>query len=810
MLNLLDTQRELEADMQARGIDYYRHSVRKAREQGKESRTIYGVTLMKKAVDSVSQGLRDFLEEAHTGVAGYRHTSAKILAMCDIDTAAYLGLKFVMDGISTKQPMTKIAMAIAGALEDQHKWELFNDKDKMLFIQTMHKVTEKTTNRYYRRYNINLTSKKILLEWEPWAKQEKLHLGCKIIDMIIQQTGLVELVTHVFGRNKRQLYVVPNQKTLEWIEKVNERGELLSPHYMPCVVPPRDWVDPWNGGYHTEHIKPFPMIKTHNVAVLDAAADRNMPMEYKAINALQGTRWAVNDKVLEIMQFAWESGDAWAGVPPREPLPLPPTPFPDMDKADMDPDQLKEFKAWKNRAAKVYQTNARLNSKRIQFVRTLAMAKKFAEHPEFYYVYQNDFRGRKYVTVSFMSPQGTDFSKALLQFAHGMELGDTGVKWLMIHGANCFGVDKVSFENRLIWTKQHEEAILECARDPLSNRWWTEADNPWCFLAFCFEYEGYVQEGKNFRSKLPIALDGSNNGLQHLSACLRDMRGGIATNLVPSEVPQDIYQQVADVVCAELSTRAKSGDRMAQEWLDFGVNRKTTKRPVMVVPYGGTLFSCRQYIEDYICDKIDNGAYNPWGGDTFKPSAYLSDIVWRAIGEVVVSAREVMGWLQDVGSLISKGNKPVEWVSPSGFPVNQQYYEVRSRRITTYIDGSLIKPQLREPNAAKIDKRRAVNGVSPNFIHSLDAAAMTMTICKCVDEGIKDFAMIHDSYGVHAAETDKLFRILREAFVELYTEHDPLSDFKAQAEERGVQPPEIPQRGTLNIEGVQESLYFFA
>ena len=30
---------------------------------------------------------------------------------------------------------------------------------------------------------------------------------------------------------------------------------------------------------------------------------------------------------------------------------------------------------------------------------------------------------------------------------------------------------------------------------------------------------------------------------------------------------------------------------MARQWLDFGVNRKTTKRPVMVVPYGGQLYS---------------------------------------------------------------------------------------------------------------------------------------------------------------------------------------------------------------------------
>ena len=29
----------------------------------------------------------------------------------------------------------------------------------------------------------------------------------------------------------------------------------------------------------------------------------------------------------------------------------------------------------------------------------------------------------------------------------------------------------------------------------------------------------------------------------------------------------------------------------------------------------------------------------------------------------------------------------------------------------------------------------------------MDSAAMTITINKCVEVGIKDFAMVHDSYG---------------------------------------------------------------
>ena len=92
-------------------------------------------------------------------------------------------------------------------------------------------------------------------------------------------------------------------------------------------------------------------------------------------------------------------------------------------------------------------------------------------------------------------------------------------------------------------------------------------------------------------SKLPVCLDGSNNGLQHFSAMLRDTIGGKATNLTPEVIPQDIYQMVADVVQEKVQEDGKSGVPYSKEWITFGIDRKITKRPVMVVPYGGTRFS---------------------------------------------------------------------------------------------------------------------------------------------------------------------------------------------------------------------------
>ena len=34
--------------------------------------------------------------------------------------------------------------------------------------------------------------------------------------------------------------------------------------------------------------------------------------------------------------------------------------------------------------------------------------------------------------------------------------------------------------------------------------------------------------------------------------------------------------------------------------------------------------------------------------------------------------------------------------------------------------------------------------------------------------GIKDFALIHDSYGIHAADVELMSEIIRKVFVEMY------------------------------------------
>ncbi|WP_253681823.1 DNA-directed RNA polymerase [Stenotrophomonas maltophilia] len=386
-----------------------------------------------------------------------------------------------------------------------------------------------------------------------------------------------------------------------------------------------------------------------------------------------------------------------------------------------------------------------------------------------------------------------------------MPLGEDGAYWLAIHVANCFGVDKVSFEERVAWVREHEEQILDSALDPLDGqRFWMDADSPFCALAACFEWLGYSLNGRDHVSHLPIALDGSCNGLQNFSAMLRDSVGGAATNLIPQPKPADIYSRVKDVAQEKLRARAESGDPLAIK-LDGQLTRDIVKQPVMTLPYGVTKSGMRAQVLSKF-KKL--GMEDDW-----ETAEYLATLLWECIGEVVIAARAAMDWLRDASKVASSADLPVSWTTPAGFPVLQEYREEEGVRIRPHVGGREVNLVV-NIGGTKLDRRRQTLGISPNFVHSCDASHMMLTTCLAAENGIESFAMIHDSYGTHAGQAAILAAALRQAFVDQYS-GDVLADFRQQLVEQlppeaAEKLPPLPPHGDLDLSLVLESRYFFA
>jgi DNA-directed RNA polymerase len=817
-MDLFKEQSEIEARMSDRGIERYKRLSAEARADGEATRSKAVQTVLDSAVESVSKAIVAFTDKAKKGGGGRRHTAIKHLAGIDPSEAAFVTLRILLDGIAKDVPVTPLATSIGRTLELEARMNHLESTQSAYVRKVMSDLEGRTDHTRHRRAVLSKVLREKGDKWEAWGERDNLHTGLKLMELVVEATGLFIIRTDRIGKKTVTVLAVTD-RFQAWLHSLDTRFALMTPEYLPCVIPPKDWTGFLDGGYHTDALAyPPSFVKTSCRRHKDALKRADLSKVQAAVNAIQQTPWAVNLRVLEVARTLIEEGRPMAGLPDMENLPLPTQP------GDIDTNEV-ALKDWKREAARTYDSNRRLTGRRVGVLKSLQIAMEFADYDAIYFPYQLDFRGRVYPIPQGLNPQGNDLAKGLLHFAEGEALDTTAaIHWFKVHGANCFGVDKVSFDDRMKWVDDNAEHIIRSAEDPLNYQWWVDADSPFCFLAWAFEFNDWLTSGADsgaFKSHIAVAMDGSCNGLQHYSAMLRDPRGGGATNLLPSDKPQDIYGEVAKVVMRKLAMMVTEGRRpgadeearasadMAERWGRYGVDRKITKRPVMVLPYGGTQRSCFDYVYDAVKER---GGYPFNDEDLHKASVFLGGVVWASIGEVVVAARLAMGWLKAAAGVASKAGLPLHWKTPSGFPVIQAYPQMTSHRVECYLFGSRMQPRLDVADDDKLDARRQMNGIAPNFVHSLDAAALIDTVNRARAAGVTKFAMIHDSYGTTAAQSALLATNLREAFVGMYEGPDVMGGFLNDAVPETLRgsAPSAPFVGGLDLKQVLKSDYFFA
>lgn len=810
LASLKQHQIDMEQEAVGLGIERYRKELMRD-----EASTPPGRTLLRKAVVALQPAIKEWLSIALSGKATKQAGLAAFLQSFDEDMLALLTSTACIQVLSVEGRLQDLALRIGGLLEDQLNHVGLREADPKMHRRLL-KAIEGSRDRRYRHVVLRKYVDHARIVTVKWDEAIKLKIGVLLVELFCQCSTIAEIkAVPRMQRNKRVTLslLVPTEETRAWLEAAHLHNEGLSPHFLPMVVEPRVWSNPRNGGYLTKEMRQ-PLVKTSNTKYLDELCHIEMPDVYRALNAVQATPWSINTGVLAVMAEVWEAGGQVGMLPSRDNLPLPAKTFPPTEK------NTPEVIAWKKQAAQVYDENTVMGSKRLAVAQRLGLAKRLAEFDEFWFVYNLDWRGRAYALASYLNPQGDDASKGLLKFSNGAALGEGGAFWLAVHGANCYGVDKVTFEDRVQWVLDNHQAIIASATNPLVELFWSRTeDNPWQFLAFCKEWlaltiHATTQEQATFVSHLPVGLDGSCNGLQNFSMALRDEIGGAATNLVPADKPADIYQLVADAANVRVEADASEGNQTAVMWLGK-VNRKLSKRPTMTMPYGSGTYGFKDQLFMHLAEtKRKTGEILIEQSRQFEGCVYMAKVMNDAISQVVVKAREAMDWLQGVAGVAAEDGLPVRWSSPSGLPVVQAYATSLGTRVDCVVAGTRYALWLKR-DGTEIDRRKQRQGIAPNFVHALDAAHLVRSVTYCLDAGVKNFSTIHDSFATHAGNVDTLAFELRRAFVDQYSV-DVLGKFREEiigqltTQKLRDKVAPVPGFGKLDPAAVMQSSYFFA
>lgn len=705
------------------------------------------------------------------------------------DRLAFLTLQAVFQGICDKKtgswgaPMLSIAEMIGQWCEADTWYESATVREQRLFDA----IKKRNRNPWNAKTR---TQKKIKeyreLDWS--AKDVSIKLGAALLEHAVK-TGLLEKRHQTMDSTLVGL----SEKAFKILDKfLTEQETFVLPYYLPAVAPPQPWKDGAGGGYLDLPLEFVKHVDDDDADLGQNLGDLRIPCE--AVNAIQGTCWQFNRRLHEILHRAWELKKPKVAVGPfkrvKVPAPLPEDGTP--------PDLYRERKRLRRAAER--QNKQTLVNKILMRCR-LALARRLAKQEEIYFPHQIDWRGRAYSAPQIVHPHADDAGRALLEFREGKPLGQRGGYWLSVHLANLYGgLNKRPFAERVGWVRDQREAILDSADRPHDGgQFWAKADKPWRFLSAALEFARFAREGEGSVSQIPVAMDGTCNGLQHLSALGRDPEGGRWTNLVPDPHPQDLYQEVADRLRLRVEAAVSRGSKSAQPWLGI-INRNLVKQAAMTTPYGVTRTGVADQIEELILgnDRFQDEEQAAW---------QLAGHLVAAIGEVVVKAAEIREWMRAVAKLFASQARSISWITPTGFRVVQDYRNV-DRRVQTV--AGTFKKRERDPQA-KPNIMKHENSFVANVVHSLDASHMMLTVTELHRQGLRHFGMAHDSYAVHASDVDLMNQVLRDQFIRVHTEftlaglHEQL---KRQAPDLEVPPP--PSCGTLDLDEVRKSEYFFS
>ena len=775
----LQRQFLLEQEAISCGRQRLHDSIEKLEGKSYASASVYGVSSIREALPHLVKTVDETFYKLKNGQAGkYYAEISEHLSQLEPLAISTIILKITFDRVfSTLKGanlITPTIVAIGSALEAECKFRWYKSEYPGLMTYIDNKYFHEACGTAQKQVIASQKFGERGIRWKGWSLKSKASLGRWGLCIVMETTNWFTINKRKPHRKRYEYRVVPTPEFNERRTELIKSAELFAGIPWPMLVVPDDWG--YNeegeiiyGGYLTNRMmRGHDLTRKGNPTIIHGET----PMNF--LNKLQRVKYCVNLHVLDVAEEMRSRGRVIGKFIPISPATKLPRP------ADADDNEQSNL-AWRRAMAEAYNAD-RINFKRSVRTRTqLEAAEKFKDDV-FHLCWSFDYRGRAYPIPAFLTPQDTDFGKALLRFADEASVTDEAELWLSFQVATTFGLDKCTLEDRHQWVAENVDLITKVATDPirfLSD--WESVDEPWQFMAACHEYYHCCIKKDKETTGLMVAVDATCSGLQILAGLARDRSTAELVNVVPSEKPSDAYQAVADKAKEFLPT-------YMHPWMD----RSVCKRTVMTIPYNATKDSSRKYIREALLEKQIDPAKDEL--------TQIVNAVYQSMDSIVPGPMQVMRWIKKhVGLYIRNGAKEVQWVTPSGFIVNQKRDDIETTRMELQLLG---RTSIRLPNGkSKPSPNKHKSSTAPNYIHSFDASILHRSFTK-FDE---PFTVIHDSVLCRAGDMGTLNRLVRETYTNIFSEECWLSRF-AETIQASEPPPIV---GTLDPKVVSNSTYFF-
>jgi len=593
------------------------------------------------------------------------------------------------------------------------------------------------------------------------------NIGEILLTEIIDMGDLLVLkIEKKEGTYKGEYVVYPSDTSIEKFEKSFD----VVGFKLPMVCEPNPWnANNYGGyllneGYHYTHF-----IHQGNRNFNKTRVLKGEDRVYNQINYMNSVPFKINTNVLDyILNYGVRDGLILEGLHPKT-----------MEKT---------LESWEKE--EVMKHNSRYYLEK----NILGIAILFRDVKKIYFPLFFDWRGRIYNDNSYLNYQSNALAKSLLLFAEFRDNDviynkEESLDWLKIFGANCFGkgvlklkdnnykydLNRLSYIDRKAWVNSYEKDIIFLNSDFI-----IKADQPLLFIAFCYEYKLWKTD-KEYKSLLPIQLDATCNGIQHLALITANAKLAKLVNLLPStesDAPNDVYS----IALSEINKKIKELVIKESKYINLKkikLDRKIVKRSIMTTPYNVTIKGVVDHLksESFVKKIIDkNILYFPINSSN--TNNYLTGSDLFALGKIIHSIlyethpelQNVVNYFKDIVSIMNELNLPVVWVTPSGLHINQKYPVKKPTQVKSgFYRGSSYTILLPTDKLNKVAQKSAF---MPNLIHSLDGATITLLVNSLKKLGKYNIYTVHDCFASNAAGIGLINELVRKSFFEIYAEKE--------------------------------------
>jgi hypothetical protein len=410
---------------------------------------------------------------------------------------------------------------------------------------------------------------------------------------------------------------------------------------------------------------------------------------------------------------------------------------------------------------------------------TLEIAKTYENTP-FYLNVNIDWRGRIYTHSFYLDYQGSEFSLAFINLFEGEKLNESGLFYFYVYGANLYNegktLSKKSLQERYDWVVNNLENIYA-----MKPNFILKAESPTIFTSFCLTMKR-LRDDPNHLVHTPVFLDATCSGVQHFAAMLLDLELAKLVNLInTTDNVNDIYSELIPHINNAINQFGVDNFKYSK-FRDVSLNRSILKKVIMTKSYNVTTFGISEQLKSELV-KVEKSITTKSGknvkvfdyevptnsGGTVKLDVYEIDKMAEVINNNIFihfpKLHEIYTYLTRLAKIYIKLDIPISWSTPNGLELTQWYNLSEVQKTTINLLGRNKKAVLRVWTDKK-DTRKEVQAIIPNIIHSLDASHINGII----NEWSGYILPIHDCFGTHPNNMEKLGNVVRVCFVNLYSD----------------------------------------